>query len=169
MEEPGVDPGQVVDLLDGEPHPESGGQAGRPAGSWAGSQGRRSAPCGSGKPPSPCRRPPSPKRPVSRERRPFWKASLKVRPMDMASPTLLHGGGQLVLGARELLEGPAGDLDHAVVDGRLEAGVGLAGDVVFYLVQGVAHGQLGGDLGDGEPGGLGGQGRWSATPGGSSR
>ena len=30
---------------------------------------------------------PSPKRPVSSERSAFWKLSLKVRPMLMASPT----------------------------------------------------------------------------------
>ena len=71
----------------------------------------------------------------------------------------LHGGGQLVLGAGEFFKGEARDLDHAVVDGRLETGRGLAGDVVAQFVQGIADGQLGGQLGDGETGGLGGQGR----------
>jgi membrane-bound metal-dependent hydrolase YbcI (DUF457 family) len=32
--------------------------------------------------------PPRPLRPISRERRHFWRLSLKVRPMAMASPTL---------------------------------------------------------------------------------
>jgi hypothetical protein len=77
----------------------------------------------------------------------------------------LHRRGQDVVGLGEFLEGPAGDLDHAVVDGGLEGGVGLAGDVVFDLVEGVADGQLGGDLGDGEAGGLGGQGRGAETRG----
>jgi hypothetical protein len=59
--------------------------------------------------------------------------------------------------AGELLEGESGDLDHDVVDGRLEAGRRLAGDVVHHLVEAVADGELGGDLGDGEPGRLRGQ------------
>ena len=68
-----------------------------------------------------------------------------------------HLGAQRGIDARELLERPLGDLDHHVIDGRLETGRGLARDVVGDLVEPVAHGQLGGDLGDGEPGGLGGQ------------
>ena len=83
--------------------------------------------------------------PISSERRPFWRAHA------------LHGGGQLVLGAGELLEGEAGNLDHAVVDGGFEGRGRLAGDVVAQFVQRVAHGELGGDFGDGEAGGLGGQ------------
>ena len=71
----------------------------------------------------------------------------------------LHRRRQHVVGLREFLEGPARDLDDAVVDRRLERGVGLAGDVVSDLVEGVADGELGGDLGDREAGGLGGQGR----------
>src|SRR5699024_10283473 len=69
----------------------------------------------------------------------------------------LHGGGQRRVGDRELLEGEAGGLDHDVVQGRLEAGGGGAGDVVADLVEGVADGQAGGELGDREAGGLGGQ------------
>src|SRR5690606_38065215 len=49
-----------------------------------------------------------------------------------------------------------------VVDHRLEAGRRLAGDVVGDLVERVADGELGGDLGDGEPGRLGGQRRGPA-------
>ena len=70
----------------------------------------------------------------------------------------LHRGGEEGLGAGELLEGEAGDLGDDVVDGRLEGGGGDLGDVVVELVEGVADGELGGDLGDGEAGGLGGQG-----------
>jgi hypothetical protein len=50
-----------------------------------------------------------------------------------------------------------GNLGHHVIDGGLEAGGRLARDVVADFVEAVAHGQLGGDLGDGEAGGLGGQ------------
>ncbi|KAF5028300.1 hypothetical protein DSECCO2_660530 [anaerobic digester metagenome] len=66
----------------------------------------------------------------------------------------LHGRGQVILGTGELLEGETRDLDHAVVDGGLEGGHGFARDVVGDLVEGVAHGQLGRDLGDGETRGL---------------
>ena len=69
----------------------------------------------------------------------------------------LHGGGELVLGSGELFKGEAGNLDHAVVDGGLEAGHGLAGDVVGNFVERVADGELGGDFGDGEARGLGGE------------
>ena len=80
-------------------------------------------------------------------------------------PHGLHGGGEKVLGPREFFEGPAGNLDHAVVDGGFKGGVGLPGDVVVNLVQGIAHRQFGGDLGDGKAGGLGSQGRRAGDPG----
>jgi len=70
----------------------------------------------------------------------------------------LHLGAQGAAGGSELVEGQAGDLQHAVVDGGLEAGGGLAGYRVGDLVQGIAQGHLGGHLGDGVAGGLGGQG-----------
>ena len=69
----------------------------------------------------------------------------------------LHGGGQFVLGSGELLKGEAGNLDHAVVDGGFEGRGGFAGNVVAELVQRIADGQLGRDLGDGEAGRLGSQ------------
>jgi len=69
----------------------------------------------------------------------------------------LHLRGEIGAGLGEFLEGEAGDLDDYVVDRRLEAGLGQARDVVGQLVQAVADGQLGGDLGDGEAGGLRGQ------------
>src|SRR5207302_9350825 len=68
-------------------------------------------------------------------------------------------------GSGELLEGPAGHLGHDVVDGGLEAGRRLLGDVVADLVQGVAHRQARRDLGNGEAGGLGGQGARARHPG----
>ena len=72
-------------------------------------------------------------------------------------PHALHVRGELAVGHRELLERPARHLDHHVVERGLEAGRRLARDVVVDLVQGVADGQAGGDLGDREAGGLGGE------------
>ena len=69
----------------------------------------------------------------------------------------LHVRRQARLGAGELLEREPRPLDHAVVDGRLEAGRRGARDVVGDLLQRVAHGQPRGDLGDREAGRLGGQ------------
>ncbi len=66
----------------------------------------------------------------------------------------LHVRGQHRVGARELLEREPRHLDHDVVQRRLERGRRLAGDVVGDLVERVADGQLGRDLGDREAGGL---------------
>ena len=66
----------------------------------------------------------------------------------------LHRGVKLAVRARELLEREARPLHNHVVDGRLEAGRGLLRDVVVDLLEPVAHGQPGGDLGDREPGRL---------------
>ena len=77
----------------------------------------------------------------------------------------LHLGAQGPGGVGKLVEGPLGHLDHDVVQGGLEAGAGLAGDIVLDLIQGVAQGDLGGNLGDGVAGGLGGQSRGPGHPG----
>ena len=70
----------------------------------------------------------------------------------------LHLRRQAVVGRRELLEGEARDLRDHVVDRRLERGRRRpAGDVVPQLIERVADGELGGDLGDREAGRLGGQ------------
>ena len=69
---------------------------------------------------------------------------------------------------RELGEVEPGHLHHHVVERRLEGGRSGAGDVVGDLVECAAHGEQGGDLGDGEPRGLRGE-RTSATPSGSPR
>jgi hypothetical protein len=63
----------------------------------------------------------------------------------------LHLRAQRFVGAGKLFKLPLGNLDHDVIDRRLEAGRRLARDVVGNLVERVAHGQLGGDLGDGKP------------------
>ena len=76
-----------------------------------------------------------------------------------------HLGVEGIRRGRELLEGPPRDLGHHVVDGGLEGGGGLPGDVVRDLVEGVAHGQLGGDLGDGKARGLRCQGGTARDPG----
>ena len=70
----------------------------------------------------------------------------------------LHRGREYGVRRRKLLEGEARDLGDNVVDGRLEGCRGLAGDVVREFAQRVADGQLGGDLGDREAGGLRGEG-----------
>ena len=80
-------------------------------------------------------------------------------------PDRLHLGPQERLGLWKLLKGPLGDLGDHIVDGGFEACRGLQGDVVGNLVQRESHRQLGGDLGDGESGGLGGQGRAAGDPG----
>ena len=61
--------------------------------------------------------------------------------------------------AGEFFERPARNLDHHIIEGRLKGRHGLAGDVIGDFVQGVPCGDQGGDFGDGEAGGLGGQGR----------
>ena len=65
-----------------------------------------------------------------------------------------HRRGQGRVGAGELLEGEARHLGDDIVDRRLEAGRRHLGDVVVQLVQRIADGQLGRDLGDREAGRL---------------
>ena len=68
-----------------------------------------------------------------------------------------HLGAQGLVGVNELIKGPLRVLDHDVVQSRLKAGAGLAGNIVGDLVQRVANGDLGGHLGDGIACGLGSQ------------
>ena len=70
----------------------------------------------------------------------------------------LHLGSESAVSGGELVEGPAGYLDDAVVEGGLEGGSGLAGDGVGDFVQCLADGDLGGDSCDGIAGGLAGEG-----------
>ena len=75
----------------------------------------------------------------------------------------LHLGGQAVVGGREFLEGKTWDFgDHVVDAGLKRCGGCAAGNFVFQLVQGVAHGQLGSHLGNREARGLGSQRRGAA-------
>ena len=110
-----------------------------------------------------------PVRPVSSERSAFCSDSWKVRPMAMASPTDFIAVVSAVVGAGEFLEGKARDFRDDVVDGRLEEAGRAAGDVVVELVERVADGELGGDLGDREAGGLARPAPRSARRAGSSR
>ena len=99
-----------------------------------------------------------PSSPVSSPRSAFCSDSWKVRPMAITSPDRLHLRRQAVVRGRELLEREARDLGHHVVDRRLEGGRRRpAGDVVLQLIERVADGELGGDLGDREAGRLGGE------------
>ena len=76
----------------------------------------------------------------------------------------LHLRRERRVGGRELLEGEPRDLHHHVVQHRLEGRRRRPGDVVGQLVEPVAHRDLGADAGDGEAGGLGGQGRRARDP-----
>jgi hypothetical protein len=60
---------------------------------------------------------------------------LKVRPIAITSPDRLHLGGERGVGGREFLEGEAGDLDHDIIEHRLERGGRGPGDVVGQLVE----------------------------------
>ena len=65
-----------------------------------------------------------------------------------------HGGRQERFGALVFLEGKARDLGDNVINRRLERGWRNAGNIIGQLVQGVADGELCGDLGDREAGRL---------------
>ena len=60
----------------------------------------------------------------------------------------LHLRAQRGIGAGEFFELPLGNLDHYIIDGRLEAGGRLARDIVADFVQPIAHRQLGCNLRD---------------------
>ena len=76
-----------------------------------------------------------------------------------------HLGRQARIGVGEFLEGKTRDLGYDVVNCRLKGRRrATASDVVLQLIQGVTHGQLGGDLGNRETGGLGGQRRGTRDP-----
>ncbi len=69
----------------------------------------------------------------------------------------LHLGAQGTLAVYKLIKGPLGELADDVVHSGLVAGPGGTGYGVADLVQTVADGDLGGNLGDGITGGLGSQ------------
>ena len=69
-----------------------------------------------------------------------------------------HLGAELALGVNEFIEGPLRELDDHVVDRRLKAGVGGTRYGVLDLVEVVADGDLCRHLGDGIAGRLGSEG-----------
>ena len=70
----------------------------------------------------------------------------------------LHLRRQTIVGLREFLEGKTRYLGHHVVNAGFERGRSRpAGYIVLQFIEGVAHRQFGGNLGDWETGGLGGQ------------
>ena len=158
-QEPGVDPGQRVDLLDVQPSEQGVADGPNPLGVGDGQLGldlvHRSAARGA---------PEVFLVAAQAETADFQPAQRLLKRLlegpadrhDLADR--LHLGGQDRVGLGEFLKRPAGNLGHHVVDRRLEAGGCLAGDVVSNLVEPVADGELGGDLGDREPGRLAGQG-----------
>ncbi len=77
----------------------------------------------------------------------------------------LHLRAQGPAAARKFVERPFRQLHHHVVERRLEARAGFAGDVVGDLVEGVAERDARADLGDGIARGLGGQRRGAAHAG----
>ena len=77
----------------------------------------------------------------------------------------LHLGAQAAGRTVELVERPLRELHDDIVDSRLEAGAGLAGDIVGDLIQRVAKGDARGDLGDGIAGCFAGQCRGAADAG----
>ena len=76
----------------------------------------------------------------------------------------LHLRRQRLVGVGEFFEGEPRDLGYDVIDRRLEAGLGLARDVVGQFVQPVTDRQFGRDLGDRKTGGLRGQRAGAADP-----
>ena len=88
---------------------------------------------------------------VSIERSAFCSDSWKVPPRPSTSPTDFIEVVSVEIGAGEFLEGEARDLGDHIVDGRLEGGGRRAlRDVVVQLVERIADGEPGGDLGDRE-------------------
>ena len=75
-----------------------------------------------------------------------------------------HLCSYLPVAVGKLVEGPAGNLDHAVIQSRLESGAGFAGNCVGNLVQTLTHRNLGGYPGNRITGSLAGQGGTAADP-----
>ena len=74
--------------------------------------------------------------------------SSKLGPIAMTSPVAFICVPSVRSGVAEFIERPFREFDDDVVERRLEAGAGLAGDVVFDLVERVAERDLRRDLGD---------------------
>ena len=162
VQEPGVDPGGLMGFLDRQPTTKSllhqhDSSVGRCPGLIQERLGLR--PGGHLAP-----------TPVKARARAFQRAKSLLQGLGEVAADrhrladALHGRGQRRIRGRKLLEGEPRHLDHDVVQGRLEAGRRDLGDVVADLVQGVADGQLRGDLGNRETGCLRGQRRGPGDP-----
>ncbi len=66
-----------------------------------------------------------------------------------------HRGGEAVVRAAEFFKVKAWNLGHNIIDAGFKRRGRRSGDVVFKLVQRIAHGQFGGDLGNREARGFG--------------
>ena len=77
----------------------------------------------------------------------------------------LHSGAQSALCVQEFIEGPLGQFYYHIVERGLEAGISFARDVVLYLVEGIAEGNLCGDFGNRVARSLGSQRRRTRNPG----
>ena len=84
----------------------------------------------------------------------FLKGLFEGSPDGHRLPDRLHLGGQGRIGPGKFLEGKPRDLQHHIVDRRLERSLGHPCDVIGDLIQGIADRELGGDLGDRESGRL---------------
>ena len=89
----------------------------------------------------------------------FHKRAFKVIADTHNFSGSFHLCGKGSLGADKFVKGQPGDLYHAVVQHRFKAGISLACDSVFDLIQRVAQGDLRRNLGNGIAGRLGSQGR----------
>ena len=99
---------------------------------------------------------------TSSERTAFCSAASNERSMAIASPVDFICVPRRAVAVRELVERPARDLDHQIVERRLERGRRALGDGVGDLVQALADGDLGRDAGDRIAGRLGRQRRRAA-------
>src|ERR1700679_1661672 len=86
--------------------------------------------------------------PVSSERMPFIKASLKVRPMAITSPTDFICHPRFSMASGNFFKLPLRNFYDDIIERRLETCRGFAGDVVGNFVQRIANRKLGRDLGD---------------------
>ena len=77
----------------------------------------------------------------------------------------LHLCGQCPFGGDKLVKRKAGQLHHAVIQGGFKAGICLSGYGIFNLIQRIAQGYLGRNLGNRITGSLACQGRGTAHTG----
>ena len=77
-----------------------------------------------------------------------------------------HGGSKRTIRSPEFVEGPAWDLDHAIIQGWLERGCRpFSCDGIGELMQMVTNSDLGGHAGDRISGGFGSEGARARNPG----